>query len=210
MEEVTVEIFPDSSRAEEGVDDRLLKLAKQYNGTLCTIDYNLNKVAQVEGIKVVNVNDLSKGLRMAYLPGEKLKITLTSKGNDSNQAVGHQALLVNLGKRLVESPATRLAAIATSVYVDTNPLAVHGQVFDHLLTATEAIQLAVVTMGARNRLSNRNGINVVVVLVLLQASNLVSRQVENVCRHSYISSESLVVWPLRRLMMWSGSETNQT
>ncbi len=89
MEEVTVEIFPDSSRAEEGVDDRLLKLAKQYNGTLCTIDYNLNKVAQVEGIKVVNVNDLSKGLRMAYLPGEKLKITLTSKGNDSNQAVGH-------------------------------------------------------------------------------------------------------------------------
>jgi hypothetical protein len=67
-----------------------------------------------------------------------------------------------------------------------------------------------VTMGARNRLSNRNGINVVVVLVLLQASNLVSRQVENVCRHSYISSESLVVWPLRRLMMWSGSETNQT
>lgn len=89
MDEVEVAIYPDGSRAEEGVDERLLKLAKQHGGTLCTIDYNLNKVAQVEGIQVVNVNDLSKGLRMAYLPGEKLKISLTTKGNDSSQAVGH-------------------------------------------------------------------------------------------------------------------------
>lgn len=89
IEDISVEIFPDGSRAEEGVDERLLKLAKQYDGTLCTIDYNLNKVAQVEGIKVVNVNDLAKSLRMAYLPGEKLTISLTTKGNDSTQAVGH-------------------------------------------------------------------------------------------------------------------------
>ena len=89
IEGVSVEIFPDGSRAEEGVDERLLKLAKQYDGTLCTIDYNLNKVAQVEGIKVVNVNDLAKSLRMAYLPGEKLTISLTTKGNDGTQAVGH-------------------------------------------------------------------------------------------------------------------------
>lgn len=89
MESVSVEIFRDSSRAEEGVDERLLKLAKQYNGALCTIDYNLNKVAQVEGIRVVNVNDLAKSLRMAYLPGEKLTLTLTTKGNDNSQAVGH-------------------------------------------------------------------------------------------------------------------------
>ena len=89
IEDVSVEIFPDGSRAEEGVDERLLKLAKQYDGMLCTIDYNLNKVAQVEGIKVVNVNDLAKSLRMAYLPGEKLTISLTTKGNDGTQAVGH-------------------------------------------------------------------------------------------------------------------------
>ena len=89
MEGVDVEIFQDSTRAKEGVDDRLLELTKRYDGILCTIDYNLNKVAQVEGIKVVNVNDLSKGLRMAYLPGEKLTLSLTSKGNDGGQAVGH-------------------------------------------------------------------------------------------------------------------------
>jgi len=89
MKGVNVEIFQDGSKAEEGVDERLLKLAKQYNGAVCTIDYNLNKVAQVEGIIVLNVNDLAMSLRMAYLPGEKILLELTQKGQDSHQAVGH-------------------------------------------------------------------------------------------------------------------------
>lgn len=82
-------IFADGVRAEEGVDNRLLKLAKKHSGALCTIDYNLNKVAVVEGIEVLNVNDLAKTLRMAYLPGEHTIIELTQKGNDQHQAVGH-------------------------------------------------------------------------------------------------------------------------
>lgn len=86
---VTVEIFADGPRADEGVDNRLLKLAKKYHGVICTIDFNLNKVAQVEGIHVLNVNELAKNLRMAYLPGEITKIQLTQKGNDQHQAVGH-------------------------------------------------------------------------------------------------------------------------
>lgn len=89
MPGVKVEIFQDGSKAEEGVDERLLKLAKQYHGAICTIDYNLNKVAQVENIKVLNVNDLAMSLRMAYLPGEKMMLELTQKGQDSHQAVGH-------------------------------------------------------------------------------------------------------------------------
>ncbi len=89
LEQVTVEIFPDGSHAEEGVDERLLKLAKEHGGALCTIDYNLNKVAVVEGIAVLNVNELARSLRMAYLPGEKITIALTTKGNDGTQAVGH-------------------------------------------------------------------------------------------------------------------------
>jgi uncharacterized protein YacL len=91
LKTVKTEIFTDSTRAEEGVDNRLLKLAKEYNGTICTIDFNLNKVAQVEGIPVLNVNDLAMNLRMAFLPGEKTKLELTQKGNDSHQAVGHLA-----------------------------------------------------------------------------------------------------------------------
>ena len=89
MPRVTVKIFADGVRAREGVDNRLLELAKKHGGAICTIDYNLNKVAVVEGIEVLNVNDLAKTLRMAYLPGEKTIIEITQKGNDSHQAVGH-------------------------------------------------------------------------------------------------------------------------
>lgn len=91
MPQVAVEILQDGSKAEEGVDERLLKLAKQHGGAVCTIDFNLNKVAQVESIAVLNVNELAQSLRMAYLPGEKMLLELVQKGQDSHQAVGYLA-----------------------------------------------------------------------------------------------------------------------
>lgn len=89
MPSVAVEILQDGSKAEEGVDERLLKLAKKHTGAICTIDYNLNKVAVVEGITVLNVNELAQSLRMAYLPGEKIMLELVQKGQDSHQGVGY-------------------------------------------------------------------------------------------------------------------------
>lgn len=86
---ITVEILQDGSKAEEGVDERLLTLAKKHNAAICTIDYNLNKVAVVEGIMVLNVNELAQSLRMAYLPGEKMLLELVQKGQDSHQGVGY-------------------------------------------------------------------------------------------------------------------------
>lgn len=91
IKKVDVTLFSDSETAREGVDNRLLSLAKKHGGVVCTIDYNLNKVAQVEGLGVLNVNELAKSLRMAYLPGERLMLELTQKGNDAHQAVGHLA-----------------------------------------------------------------------------------------------------------------------
>ncbi|RYF29579.1 MAG: hypothetical protein EOO17_00755 [Chloroflexi bacterium] len=89
MAEVDVTILQDGSKAKEGVDERLLNLAKKHNGAICTIDYNLNKVAVVEGIAVLNVNELAQNLRMAYLPGEKMLLEIVQKGNDSHQGVGY-------------------------------------------------------------------------------------------------------------------------
>ena len=89
LEGVDVQLFQDGSKAEEGVDERLLNLAKKHGGSICTIDYNLNKVAGVEGIKVCNVNELAKNLRMTYLPGERMIIELVQKGQDGHQAVGY-------------------------------------------------------------------------------------------------------------------------
>lgn len=89
IEQITVEILQDGSRADEGVDERLLKLTKERGGYLCTIDYNLNKVAQVENIQVLNVNELAQQIRIVYLPGDTINLPLTQKGQDSHQAVGH-------------------------------------------------------------------------------------------------------------------------
>lgn len=89
LDTIHVTIMQDGSRADEGVDERLLQLTKQHGGSLCTIDYNLNKVAQVEGITVLNVNDLAKNIRMTYLPGDIISLSLTDTGSDSHQAVGH-------------------------------------------------------------------------------------------------------------------------
>lgn len=85
---VDVVIFPDKRKASEGVDNRLLKLAKRHHGALCTLDFNLNKVAKTEDIEVLNINDLAMNLRAAYLPGETLDIYLLQKGQDAQQAVG--------------------------------------------------------------------------------------------------------------------------
>lgn len=89
MPSVTVELLQDGSKASEGVDERLLSLAKANSAALCTIDFNLNKVALVEGIRVLNVNELAQSLRMAHLPGEIMTLSLVQKGQDSHQAVGY-------------------------------------------------------------------------------------------------------------------------
>lgn len=89
MERVEAELLQDGSRAREGVDDRLLSLAKQHGALIMTLDYNLNKVAAVEGTEVLNLNELAQSLRMEYLPGEKLVLELIQKGQDSHQAVGY-------------------------------------------------------------------------------------------------------------------------
>jgi len=89
MDGVEVEILQDGSKAAEGVDERLLTLAKRHSAVICTLDYNLNKVAVVEGIKVLNINELAQSLRMQHLPGEQMMIELTQKGQDNHQGVGY-------------------------------------------------------------------------------------------------------------------------
>ncbi len=82
-------LYDDNERADEGVDSRLLLLAKRLDASIMTIDYNLNKVAKVVDVKVLNINELAKSLRMSHLPGEVIELDLTSAGQESGQAVGH-------------------------------------------------------------------------------------------------------------------------
>lgn len=84
-----VEILDDGLPGDGGVDERLVQLAKASKADLLTLDFNLNKVAAAEGIRVLNINELAQTLRMSYLPGEKRHITLVNKGQDKTQAVGY-------------------------------------------------------------------------------------------------------------------------
>ena len=88
VDDVAVRIFQDGY-SKHGVDEQLIDLAKKYQGSICTVDYNLNKVAQVEGIMILNINELAKNIRSVYLPGERTTIELVAKGQDSHQGVGY-------------------------------------------------------------------------------------------------------------------------
>lgn len=87
--QVSLEIYRDSDEAREGVDNRLLALARQLGYELCTVDYNLQKVAQAESITILSINELSQKLRALYLPGEKIELLLKQKGQEKGQAVGY-------------------------------------------------------------------------------------------------------------------------
>ncbi|MDB5177749.1 MAG: putative PilT domain containing protein [Candidatus Saccharibacteria bacterium] len=134
MTNITVEILQDGSKAEEGVDERLLKLAKQHSGAICTIDFNLNKVAQVENIAVLNVNELAKTLRMAYLPGEKLVIGLIQKGQDSHQAVGY---LADGTMVVVEHAANKIGQSAEVEFIRSLQTAAGKMMFAKLVHAED-------------------------------------------------------------------------
>lgn len=109
MEGLKVTMFDDGI-AKEGVDERLLELARNYHGSVMTIDFNLNKVASVENIIVLNINELAQGLRMAHLPGEKFSIELIEKGSDGHQAVGY---LADGTMVVIENASSKLGQVCT-------------------------------------------------------------------------------------------------
>ncbi len=71
------------------VDSKLLKLAIDLNGKVFTNDYNLNKVADVQGIPILNINDLANALKPVVIPGEMMRIDVIKEGKGKNQGVGY-------------------------------------------------------------------------------------------------------------------------
>lgn len=73
----------------EPVDQKLLILAKRINGRVVTNDYNLNKVAQLRGVEIININDLANALKPVVLPGERLEVRIIRPGQEAGQGVGY-------------------------------------------------------------------------------------------------------------------------
>ncbi|HXE51809.1 MAG TPA: PIN domain-containing protein [Tepidisphaeraceae bacterium] len=74
---------------EGGVDHQLVHLARSLNARVLTNDYNLNKVAQLTGVDVININDLSSALRPVVVPGEKMRVQIVKPGEGAGQGVGY-------------------------------------------------------------------------------------------------------------------------
>jgi uncharacterized protein YacL len=89
MRQTEVVIKPGMAKGIKEVDDKLVALAKKSGAMLYTTDFNLNQVAQIEGVRVLNVNELAQGLRAMHLPGEKREIKITQIGQDRTQGVGY-------------------------------------------------------------------------------------------------------------------------
>jgi len=85
----TVRIVPDDFPDIKATDDKLVVLAKKLGADLYTTDYNLNKVASIEGVRVLNVNELATGIRPVALPGEIKSVKIVQKGSSKDQGVGY-------------------------------------------------------------------------------------------------------------------------
>ena len=71
------------------VDAKLINLAQELNATLLTNDYNLSKVANLQKVSILNVNDLAKALRPIYLPGDNLELKILKAGKEPEQGIGY-------------------------------------------------------------------------------------------------------------------------
>jgi uncharacterized protein YacL len=71
------------------VDQKLIELAKELGGKILTTDFNLNKVAHLHTVEVLNINDLANALKPVVLPGEKMSVSILKEGKELNQGVGY-------------------------------------------------------------------------------------------------------------------------
>jgi uncharacterized protein YacL len=104
-EQLKVQILPGDIEHLRGVDNKLLYLAKENKARIITTDFNLLKVAQVEGVEVININQMATLLKPAYAVGDQIKVSLVKKGNTRRQAVGYMEddtmVVVEEGERLI-------------------------------------------------------------------------------------------------------------
>ena len=87
--DLDVTIHEDYQPQEKLVDTKLVQLAKILSARLLTNDSNLGKVAELQGISVLNLNTLARAMRPTITPGDEIELTLVKEGKDAHQAVGY-------------------------------------------------------------------------------------------------------------------------
>jgi uncharacterized protein YacL len=102
---LNIQILEDDFPAIREVDLKLIELAKAYSCKIVTNDFNLNKVAQLHGVEVLNINELANALKPIVLPGETMRVFILKEGKEYNQGVAYlddgTMVVVDNAKRLI-------------------------------------------------------------------------------------------------------------
>ncbi|MFD2617351.1 PIN/TRAM domain-containing protein [Terrilactibacillus laevilacticus] len=102
---IKVEIYEGDFEEVSEVDSKLVKLAQLVSGIVVTNDFNLNKVCELQGVTVLNINDLANAVKPVVLPGEELNVQVIKDGKEQNQGVGYlddgTMIVVEEGRRYI-------------------------------------------------------------------------------------------------------------
>ena len=113
------------------VDLKLIELGKQLDAVIVTNDFNLNKVAQLRGVNVLNINELANALKPVVLPGEAMRVFILKEGKEYNQGVAYlddgTMVVVDNARRLIGKNAD---IAVTSVLQTTAGKMIFGKIFD--------------------------------------------------------------------------------
>ncbi len=120
MSSITVNIVDEDFPKIKEVDAKLVALAKMLSGKIITNDFNLNKVAELQGVSVLNINELANALKPVVLPGEGMKVFIIKEGKELNQGVGYledgTMVVVDNARKLINK---NVDVIVTSVLQTT-------------------------------------------------------------------------------------------
>jgi uncharacterized protein YacL len=121
------------------VDLKLIELARTLQGKIVTNDFNLNKVAQLRGVEVLNINELANSLKPVVLPGELMKVFILKEGKEYNQGVaylddGTMVVVDNARKAIGKT----IDVVVTSVLQTTAGKMIFGRFLDPALAAAQA------------------------------------------------------------------------
>jgi uncharacterized protein YacL len=129
MPQVKVRILEADSPQGGDVDHKLVELARRTGAKIVTNDFNLNKVATVQGFSVLNVNQLAQALKPAVLPGEPMRVLILREGKESNQGVAYlddgTMVVVDGARRMINRSVD---VIVTSVHQTTAGKMIFGRI----------------------------------------------------------------------------------
>jgi len=139
MSNITVQIVEEDYPQFREVDLKLIELARAYEGKIVTNDFNLNKVAQLQGVPVLNINELANALKPVVLPGEIMRVFILKEGKEYNQGVAYlddgTMVVVDNAKKLISKT---IDISVTSVLQTTAGKMIFGK-YDERRALVEAV-----------------------------------------------------------------------